>query len=153
MPRIYLIGSLKNAEIPKIAVQIRELGYEVFDDWFAPGPEADDWWKKYEGVRGRTYEEALKGFAARHIFEFDKSHIDRADVGILILPAGKSGHMELGYMIGKGKPGYVLMDRPDRWDIMYQFSPHIFFNFEELAGHLKDLKKVLKDMRDMKKKR
>ena len=39
---IYIIGSLKNEKIPFIAKQIRELGFEVFDDWFSPGPEADD---------------------------------------------------------------------------------------------------------------
>lgn len=147
MPRIYLIGSLRNKKIPEIGVKIRKLGYDVFDDWFAPGPEADDWWKKYEESRGRTYKEALKGHAARHIFEFDKSHIDASDIGLLIMPAGKSGHLELGYMIGRGKPGYVLMDKPDRWDVMYQFASQIFFDFEEMMKYFKDKKKVLKKPR------
>ena len=137
-PIIYLIGSLRNEKIPVIGDQLRgETGFEVFDDWFSPGPEADDFWKKYETARGRTYEEALKGWAGKHVFEFDKHHIDRSDIGVLIMPAGKSGHLELGYMLGCGKPGYILMDDQDRWDIMYQFATGIFFNMTDLLEALK----------------
>ena len=138
---IYVIGSLRNENIPTISATLREeTGLEVFDDWFSPGPEADDFWKKYEEARGRTYQEALKGWAGKHVFEFDKFHIDRADIGVLIMPSGKSGHMELGYMIGRGKPCYVLMDVQDRWDVMYQFADGILFSMDELLVALKSHK-------------
>lgn len=136
----YIIGSLRNENIPTISVKLREeTGYEIFDDWFSPGPKADDYWKAYEEARGRNYKEALHGYAAKHVFEFDKYHIDRADFGILILPAGKSGHLELGYMIGCGKPGFILLDVPDRWDVMYQFATGIFFSMEEMIEAIKSL--------------
>jgi len=93
---IYLIGSLRNEKIPHVAKEIRELGFEVFDDWFSPGPEADDFWRKFEKVRGSSYKEALSNYAAKHIYNFDKSHIDRADIGVLFMPGGKSAHLELG---------------------------------------------------------
>lgn len=134
----YVIGSLRNENIPAIAVKLREeLNIEIFDDWFSPGPKADDYWKSYEEARGRNYKQALQGWAGKHVFEFDKFHIDRADFGILILPAGKSGHLELGYMIGQGKPGYILLDKPDRWDVMYQFATGIFFDEAEMIKELK----------------
>jgi hypothetical protein len=39
------------------------------------------------------------------------------------MPAGKSGHLELGYAIGSGKRGFVCFDQePDRWDVMYRFA-------------------------------
>jgi nucleoside 2-deoxyribosyltransferase len=137
---IYIIGSLKNEKIPHIAKEIRELGFEVFDDWFSPGPEADDFWRNFEKVRGSTYKQALNNWSAKHIFEFDKYHIDRADIGIMIMPAGKSGHLELGYMIGQGKPAYILFDQePERWDIMTKFANDVFFNNEELKEELKKL--------------
>lgn len=138
---LYIIGSLRNPMIPEIAVKLRELDFDVFDDWFSPGPEADDWWKKYEESRGRNYKEALQGWAGKHIFEFDKHHIDRADIGVLICPAGKSAHLELGYMLGKGKKGYILLeDSCDRWDVMYQFADGIFFSLDELITELKKIK-------------
>ena len=48
MAKIYLIGSLRNAKIAEIANKLRSAGHEVFDDWFGAGPEADDFWQKYE---------------------------------------------------------------------------------------------------------
>ena len=138
---IYLIGSLRNETIPHIANKIRKLGFEVFDDWFSPGPEADDFWRNYEKVRGSTYKQALKNWAGKHIYEFDKFHIDRSDIGIMIMPAGKSGHLELGYMIGQGKKCFILFDQePERWDVMYQFADEVCFSFEELQDELLKIK-------------
>ncbi len=137
MPAIYLIGSLRNPEIPRLAKRLRGVGFDVFDDWFAPGPEADDKWQEYETTRGRTYGEALRGRAARHIFAFDLFHLQRAEIGLLAMPAGKSGHIEFGWLLGHGKPGYVLFNKePERWDVMYQFATGVFFDEEALIDTL-----------------
>ncbi|MEK7192161.1 MAG: hypothetical protein AAB646_01435 [Patescibacteria group bacterium] len=132
---------MRNPEVPKIAKRIRELGFDVFDDWYAAGPEADDKWRDYEKARGRTYKEALKGFAANHVYKFDLKHLNKCDIAVLYLPAGKSGHLELGYIIGKGKKGYILVDNPERWDVMYKFASGVFHNFEELEKELKRINK------------
>lgn len=131
---IYIIGSLRNPEVPKIANKIREAGFEAFDDWYAAGPEADDKWREYEMARGHSYMEALTGHAARNVFAFDKRHLDRADAVILTLPAGKSGHLELGYSLGRGRRGYVLLDNPDRWDVMYQFATLVTDKLENIIN-------------------
>lgn len=138
---IYLIGSLRNEEVPKLAQAIRKAtGEEVFDDWYAAGPEADDKWRDYEKSRNRSYKDALRdGLAARHVFEYDHYHLDRASAGVLLLPAGKSGHLELGYLLGQGKPGFILLDNPDRWDVMYKFAT-VCFTQEELIENISRLK-------------
>ena len=134
-PVIYLIGSLRNPRVPDVGKYLRSQGFEVFDDWFAAGPVADDSWRDYEIARGCTYPEALEGHAAWHVFQFDLHHLGRADLGVLVLPAGKSGHIEFGYLIGQGKPAFVLMDRsPERWDVMYRFATQVCFTQEELAS-------------------
>jgi hypothetical protein len=126
---VYLIGSLRNPRVPEIAAGLRKLGVHVFDDWYAAGPEADDYWQKYEQGRGRDYKAALEGFAARHVFNYDKDHLDSADAAILVLPAGKSSHLELGYVLGQGKPGWILLDgEPERFDVMYKFASGVFYN-------------------------
>lgn len=141
MSRIYLIGSLRNPAIPDFGVALRKLtGHEVFDDWFAGGPVADDAWRDYEKARGRTYVESLRGYAAAHVFDFDRKHLERADAAVLVLPCGKSGHLELGWMLGQGKPGYVLLDDPDRWDVMYKFATGVFDNLDCLVDELRRLK-------------
>lgn len=141
MANIYLIASLRNEAVPALANKIEaETGHIVFDSWFSPGPEADDYWRKYEKARGRTYEQALDHYAATHVFEFDKSHIDRCDAGVLLLPAGKSCHLELGYILGSGKPGFIYFpEEPERWDVMYKFSSKLLFSEESLMETLKAL--------------
>ena len=141
MKIVYLIGSLRDKKVPYLANKIRKLGFEVFDDWFSPGPEADDFWRKYEKIRGSSYKEALNNWAGKHIYEFDKFHVDRSNIGILYMPGGKSAHLELGYMIGKGKTCFILFDEePERWDIMYSFCKenggNICFSFDDLKKEL-----------------
>lgn len=136
--KLYLIGALKNPEIPRLASKLRQNGWDVFDDWFAAGPEADDYWRDYEKGRGRGIVEALQGHAGRHVFGFDKQHLDEAGTGLLVLPAGRSGHLELGYMAGLGRPCYVLLaGDPDRYDVMYQFATRVFATEDELLENLR----------------
>lgn len=142
---IYVVGSLRNRKIPKFANDLRALGFEAFDDWFSPGFEADEFWRKYEIGRGHNYKQALEGWAGKHIFEFDKHHIDRCDMGILVMPAGRSGHLEAGYMLGCGKKVYILFDKePKRYDVMYQFATGVFFNKEDLFKELTKQKRKTK---------
>lgn len=137
MDSLYLIGSLRNKKIPEIAKTLRVQSFDVFDAWHAAGPEADDHWKEYSEKRGQTYAEALNDYAARHVFEFDKSHLDRCDAAVLVYPAGRSCGIEFGYMIGSGKPGWVLLDSPDRWDVMVQFATGWCFDVDELTHLLR----------------
>lgn len=134
---IYLIGSLRNPLVPKVATHLREEGLDVFDDWYASGPEADDKWREYEQQRGRSYREALRSPFARNAFEFDKTHLSAASAVVLILPAGKSAHMELGWSIGRGTPSFILLDSPDRWDMMYQFATDVFESTDVLVAALR----------------
>lgn len=138
---IYLIGSLRNPQIPHIGNRLRHAGFDVFDDWFAGGPVADDSWRDYEKVRGRSYAEALRAPAAENIYRFDHRHLERASAAVLVAPAGRSAHMELGFMLGRGKAGYVLFDQePERWDVMYQFADGVFFTFEGLEMALDEMR-------------
>ena len=137
MAELYLIGSLRNPEVPLLANRIQDLGFDVFSDWYAAGERADDSWRDYETARGRSYAEALRGYAARHVFDFDYHHLNVSDAAVLLLPAGRSGHLELGYIRGQGKPGYVLFDAvPERWDVLYQLATDVFFEQEALLGAL-----------------
>ena len=134
---IYLIGSMRNPKVPKIARRLRDAGMVVFDDWYAPGPEADEKWQEYETARGRTYAEALTGEHARNVFEFDCEHLLKAEAVVLVMPAGKSAHLELGWMLGRGKPGYILLEpNPLRFDIMHRFATGLASTVDELIEML-----------------
>lgn len=130
LPLIYLIGSLGNKQVPVVARQLRELGYRVFDDWYAAGPHADEHWRDYERARGHDMVTALSGPAAQHNLTFDRSWLDRADAGVLLLPAGKSGHLELAYLAWSRRvPTYIVFEHgfeAERWDLMYGLLPTTF---------------------------
>ena len=133
---IYLIGALKNPAIQAAAKQLRQAGYNIWDEWHGAGPEADEWWQKYEEARGRTYQEALAGLHAQDVFLFDRVHLDLADCAILLMPAGKSGHLELGYFAGTGKPAFILLDEePKRYDVMPNFAT-VCYSMAELIEKL-----------------
>lgn len=152
--KIYIIGALKNNEITNIAAELRPknnspdgvennnpdmVEYDVFDQWITPGPDADQYLFEYAKKRGWNYKEALTCDAARNNFDFDKRHIDSADIVVMVMPAGKSAHLELGYSIGMGKEAHILFDKePERFDLMYNFVPvdNIHFSVESLKNKL-----------------
>jgi nucleoside 2-deoxyribosyltransferase len=138
---IYIIGSLRNPKVVGFANALQAQGFEAFCDWLAAGRIADDSWRDYTKARGLNYKEALRGYAAQNVFQFDKRHLDRCDASVLLMPAGKSGHLELGYTIGQKKPGFVLFtDTPKRYDVMVNFATDVFFSQKELFKELRKYK-------------
>ena len=112
--KIYLIASLRSKTVRAFANELREYGFDVFDDWHAAGPEADDIWRDYHKQRGHTFLEALQHPFSKHVFAFDEKHLSESEVAILMMPAGKSGCLELGIHLGKRKRGYILLDPKER---------------------------------------
>lgn len=138
----YVIGSLRNPEIVSFANELQMEGYEAFCDWQSPGPDADDYLRDYAKARGLNYKQTLQTYAAKHIFEFDKFHLDRTDAAVLLMQGGRSAHLEFGYVRGKGKPGFIIFDKePERVDVMYQFASDIFFSKQEFFEYLKSYNK------------
>ena len=133
---IYLIGSLRNPRIPLIANQLRKYGFEVFDDWFYTGSQTDDCWRDYEKLRGRSYLEALAGKGACNAFEFDRRNIADSKGAVMVMPAGKSGHLELGIFLGSNRPGFIFFDGepdPERYELMVKFATGIYLSMDNLV--------------------
>lgn len=139
--KVYVLGSLRNPRIPEIGNLLRAEGYDAFEDWYSPGRQTDTKWMEYERKRGRTFFEAIQGYHAKHVFEFDKHHLDQADAVVMVLPCGKSAHLEFGYAIGQGKPAFMLFDgEPKRFDIMVQFATALCESPENLLECLEGVK-------------
>ena len=74
---------------------------------------------------------------AINVFRFDQKNLDASDTVVMLMPAGKSAHLELGYSIGRGAEGFVLFDvEADRWDVMYRFCKGVYFNEGKLMQRL-----------------
>lgn len=120
---VYVIGSLRDRNVPLAANALRRAGYAAFDGWYSAGPEADDRWRDHEHLKGSSYPEALADYAARNVFAFDRFHLGRCHAAVLVLPAGRSCHLEAG-TTAPSKPVYALLPddaEPERWDVMTQF--------------------------------
>jgi nucleoside 2-deoxyribosyltransferase len=138
MIKVYVGGSLSNLRVPQVARALRTAGFDVFDDWAASHPEADNHWRDYEKARGRSYREALNGEAAKNTFSFDLFHLDDSDVFVMVMPCGKSAWAEMGYMVGCGKPTFVLMEQePERWDLMLAFASDVAHTVDELIDQIR----------------
>lgn len=122
---IYLVGSLREPEVViSTTKELTAAGFSVFSDWCGAGPEADDYWQKYEKALGRNFRTGLQSPAAQNVWKFDARNILRSDIVVMIGRGGKSANLEIGFAAGKGKPTFVLMVEPgekDRWDVMTLF--------------------------------
>ena len=143
---VYIAGSLKNERIPQIGNLLRQNNYDVMDEWFTPGERADENWQKYEGLRGRSFSEALRGRAATNIFLFDKSYIDLCDIFVSVLPSGRSAALEMGYVKGCGKPACYFTDGsdPERYDIMPNFADAVIQSEDDLLSWIRQVSPVVK---------
>lgn len=130
------MGSLKNERVVTVHKVLESIGFDPFSDWYSAGPEADDYLRDYYKARGFNYRETLKSYSAQTIFNYDKTHLDRCDMSIMVMPAGKSAHMEMCYHIGKGKPSFILFDKePERVDIMHNFATEVFLSIDEMVAY------------------
>lgn len=139
--KIYLAGSWKNAEkILALRNLLIEDGHEV--DCFAStdtGRTSFNWAELTATLGCQTREEAeivLSGMDAIDLLKYDrvieafredKNWLDWCDTCILILPSGKSAHLEAGYAKGSGKSLVIFGEflRGER-DVMYGFADSLF---------------------------
>lgn len=137
-PKVYIGGALANPEIVRLTRALLDAGYDAFSEWYTPGKEADVLWRDYELALGFDYRTALQRPSAQNTFNFDRRNIEDSDVFVMLLPCGKSAHLELGYAAGRGIDTVIYMpEQPERWDVMYNFAGAIVYNDDELLKALK----------------
>ena len=79
----------------------------------------------------------LKSDVVLNIFNEDLCNEKASRNFLLVLPAGKSGHIEAGIAYGMGKKCYAIGEY-DATDSLYNIFENIFSKEEELAKFLKE---------------
>ena len=69
-------------------------------------------------------------------FDADFAAMEKADTFVLVLPCGKSAHLELGWAIGAGKRTAILLEDPVEPELMYRMADHLSPSVHELLGWL-----------------
>lgn len=140
--KIYLASSWRNPYQPQVLALLREAGHEVYDfrnpepgnNGFAWG-DMDRRWQEWEPSE---YREALQHPIAQDGFALDYGAMRWADTGVLLLPSGRSAHIEAGYFNGAGKELHILLLEPQEPELMYLMATGIHLNDDELIKALGD---------------
>jgi nucleoside 2-deoxyribosyltransferase len=116
---IYVAASWRTPQQPAVVQALREAGHNVYDfrqDGFS--------WSQIGMAETPTLAEYLMKLKshprAREGFDRDMQALEACDACVLVLPSGRSAHLEFGYAIGKRKLTVVLfLEEPVVPDLMY----------------------------------
>lgn len=113
--RIYLASSWRNPDQPHAVALLQAAGHEVYDFRNpAPGNTGFAWsdidpeWLRWSS---EDYIAALRHPLAEEGFDLDFRAMEWADTCVLLLPCGRSAHLEAGWMCGSGR--HVVVVHPD----------------------------------------
>lgn len=121
--KLYLASSWRNPYQPNAVEVLREAGHEVYDFRHPPGGDhlGFSWsdtiedpnaipWTEWDVKR---YLAAIEHPVAQAGFDSDFGAMHWAEGGVLLLPCGRSAHLEAGWMIGQGKPTWIVLDEAE----------------------------------------
>lgn len=136
--KIYVASSWKNTFYPGVVFALRDRGHEVWD-WRNPPTGGNGFsWKEADGDGGEIntpdLNRLLQHPAAQTGFRSDLQGMHWAVAAILLLPSGRSAHMEAGWLQGSGKPVYVLRPMPEGPDLMHLLFRGIWETLPDLCA-------------------
>jgi len=146
MMNIYVASSWRNNYQPAVIRILKDAGYKPYD-FRNPRPgdngfrwsDIDPEWESWTTVE---YRENLIHPIAERGFKNDFEAMQKADIGLLVLPCGRSAHTEAGWLKGVGKPVFVLfIFEAFEPELMYKIYDGIFTNKTELLAGLKKISK------------
>jgi hypothetical protein len=91
---------------------------------------------KTDAIPQDTYLSAIEHPIAWAGFTKDFEAMQKADTFVLVLPCGRSAHLELGWAIGAGKRTAILLDDPVTPELMYKMVDFIAKDMFSLLGWL-----------------
>ena len=140
--KIYVASSWDNPMQPSLVEELRRRGHKVYDFRHPHGQNCKSVWEelnmKLEGLYGEDVAEALDHPLARKRFLEHQEAMSDVDTCILLLPSGRSAHIEAGYLKGLGKKVYVVGSVFDelRPELMYLAFDRFFFLYENMFDAL-----------------
>lgn len=142
--KIYVASSWRNTLQPSIVEVLRAEGHEVYDFKNpAPGNNGFHWseidtdWKDWDPFEFRA---GLANPIADIGFHSDMKALEECDACVLVLPCGRSAHLELGYAVGAKKktvvfyPTSIPRQEPE---LMYKMCDSLCVTVDELLKALR----------------
>lgn len=140
--KVYVASSWRNQRQPDVVRRLRKSGHDVYDfKEPEPGVRGFNWsdidpeWEKWTVEQ---YKQALEHPLALDGFSRDWVALERADVTVLVMPCGRSAHLELGCAVGTNQFTVALLEHAHEPELMYGMVDYI-------AGSIDELDQVLLD--------
>ncbi len=134
--KIYVASSWRNERQQDVVKGLRDCGHEVYDfrnpkdgDHGFSWREIDEDWENWTPEK---YREMLDHPIAQAGYKSDFDAMEWADTFVLVLPCGRSAHLELGWACGQGKETLILLDQMEP-ELMTKMVDHICLDFNEAA--------------------
>jgi hypothetical protein len=140
--KIYVASSWRNELQPAVVELCKATGHQVYDFRNPPNRAGFGWEQineDWQNWNTQQYIDALNHPIAEAGFKSDKAGMQWADIGILVLPCGRSAHTEGGWMQGIGMPVYVFSPGKHEPELMYKIFVEIISTWEGLSKKLTDL--------------
>jgi len=143
--RIYIASSWKNQKLVlALAEKLESEGFEVDAFCRATDKRYSFHWSEFvdDEIELLKYDafSFINDPKVQRAFREDKKWLDWADTVVMLLPCGKSSHLEAGYAKGCGKYLYIYGYFPKgEFDVMYGFADGLFRDsqYEDLVAELK----------------
>lgn len=146
--RVYVASSWRNPRQLDVVAMLRDASHQVYDyrhpNVEGPGaaPNAGFGWEEIAGGwktwTPRQFIEALEHPIAAEGFTADWSAMQWADAFVLVMPCGRSAHLEAGWAIGAGKPTAISFDPAESFEaeLMYRMADLITDDSEAILTWL-----------------
>lgn len=139
--KVYVASSWKRSMNHSFVVEeLRKAGHEVYD-YRNPAPDDHGFsWSQIDAEltkhRAAWWYACLYNSICRDAFIKDMNALNSADAVVMVMPCGKSAHMELAHAIGAGKIGIILIDPDvDVPELMYNMA-NVCKDIREVIDHL-----------------
>lgn len=142
---VYVASSWRNIMHVGVCAALKSVGIAHYDFRNPPGGAGFSW-KEVGGaplaakgsdlVQTDQYLEMLDHPRAIEGFQADFAAMERADTFVLVLPCGKSAHLELGWAVGAGKRTAILLEDPVEPELMYRLVDYLAPTLFDLLGWL-----------------
>lgn len=127
--KIYVASSWRNVHQPMVVEALRARGHEVYDFRNPPGATGFRWSQALGADRPpvsvERYREALEHPIAEAGFISDRDGMAWADACVVVMPCGRSAHLEGGWFCGRGRPcvwWYADGDLVDELELMVKLG-------------------------------
>lgn len=123
--KIYLASSWRNPYHAEMLTVLRNHGFAVYDFKNPVAGNQGFSWKAiredlHTNLTAEVMRETLAHPIAERGFQYDFQAMQQAHGGLLLLPCGRSAHLEAGWLAGRGRPVVVCAPKIDEPELMYK---------------------------------